>query len=197
MSTRTSGYRFLLAAAFAVVALAALPQARAADDIATMFQMGKAAYYRGDLELAHQLLTQVEQRDPRHFETRALLAQIRTGLKSDGGLKRTYEGVTLTKVDFADLTLSEALDGLRILSKNASGGKVIPNFIVQDQTLNDKNVSLQLHNLPLTEAISYLAKVTGSRVVYEKHAVLFTNAAGGGAPAPTPAPETTGKASGS
>ncbi|MDZ4286768.1 MAG: hypothetical protein U0984_02355 [Prosthecobacter sp.] len=68
------------------------------------------------------------------------------------------------------------------MSENTTEGKVVPNFIVQDPALNAKTLSLNLSNIPLTEAIQYLARVAGCKVVYEKHAVLFTAA---GAPAPT------------
>lgn len=188
MSTLFRGIRVCLAAALCVAAVAGMNglPARAADKetINTLFQMGKAAYYKGELEQALQFLSQVESMDPRHFETRAMLAQIRLNLKSTGdmSLKKRYEGVMLSKIEFSDLTLQEALDGLRVMSKNASEGKVIPNFIVQDPALNTKTLSLNLSGLPLSEAIQYLARVAGCKVVYEKHAVLFTSA-GAAAPA--------------
>ena len=155
--------------------------ANAGEDLNQVFQMGKAAYYKGDMELAQQLLSQVAARDPRHFETKALLAQIRVSLKTEGSsLKKRYQGVMLTKVEFADVTLQEALEGLRVLAKNASNGQVIPNFIVKDEGLNAKSFSLSLHNIPLTEVIQYVAGVAGGRAVYDKHAVLFTTASSAG-----------------
>jgi hypothetical protein len=162
----------------ALLFLGAGPARAADDDINTLFQMGRAAFYRGDLELARDLLKQVQAKNPQHFETRALLAQIQVSLNStnQSSLKKTYESVILPKVDFEEVTVPEALEGLRVLSKNASAGKVIPNFIVQDQTLNSKSLSLHLTNVPLGEAISYVARVVGCRAMYETHAVVFTSA---------------------
>ena len=184
LSTSSTGILGILALVVAVL-FSSLP-ADGADDVAALFQLGKAAYYRGELELANQLLAQVAARDPRHFETRALLAQIRTSLKSTGdmSLKKRYEGVNLNKVELTEVTFSEALEGLRALSKGATEGKVVPNFIVQDATLGSKVVSLTLTSIPLSEAIQYLAKVANCRVIYEKHAVIFTSAAGGDSVAP-------------
>lgn len=182
MTTSLRGFRVCLAGVLgmaAVTGMSHLTVRAAGDDINALFQMGKAAYYKGDLETAQQLLSQVAARNPQHFETKALLAQIRTQKKPDGSsLRKQYESVTLAKVEFADVTLQEALDGLRVLSKNTSNGKVIPNFIVKDPTLGTKQVSLNLSGMPLTEVIQYLAQVTGSKASYDQHAVVFANPAG-------------------
>jgi hypothetical protein len=150
----------------------------AADDVNQIFQMGRAAYYKGDVETAYQLLVQVEQRNPKHFETKALLAQIRAQKKPGAvSVKKTYEGVLLTKIEFTEVTLEEAVEGLRVLSKTASDGKVIPNIIIKDPALASKTLSLNLRNLPLTDAIQYLADIVGAKTVYDKHAVMFTTVA--------------------
>lgn len=149
----------------------------AADDINQIFQMGRAAYYKGDMETAYQLLTQVEARNPRHFETKALLAQIRASKKPGlASVRKSYEGVVLPKIEFADVTLEEAVEGLRVLSKNASDGKVLPNIIIKDPALATKSLTLNLRNLPLTDAIQYLADMTGAKATYDKHAVILTSA---------------------
>jgi hypothetical protein len=110
-----------------------------------------------------------------------LLGDIRTKLRTTAGssLKKKYEGVKLAKIEFTDVTLQESLDGLRALSKNASGGQVVPNFIVTDPKIGTNKVSLTLTDMPLTTAIDYVAKVSGAKATYDQHAVLFTSAAGG------------------
>ena len=153
--------------------------AQAADDIENLFQMGRPAYYKGDLEQAHQLLGMVEQQAPRHQETRILLGQIRAKLRTFGtSLKKKYEGVKLGKIEFTEVTFEEALEGLRVLSKNASSGQVIPNFIITDPTLKPKSISLMLTDVPLTQAMEYLARIAGARISYDNHAAIFSNAAG-------------------
>jgi len=181
MSTSFRGVKVCWVAVLAMTAFVGMGELKvraAGEDINALFQMGKAAYYKGDLETAQQILSQVAAREPRHFETRALLAQIRTQLKPNGSsLKRTYEGVTLAKIEFADVTLQEALDGLRAMSKSATEGKVIPNFIVKDEAIGTKTISLNLSNIPLTQVIQYLADVAGAKTTYDQHAVIFSNPA--------------------
>ncbi len=144
------------------------------DNINALFHKGRSAYYAGKMDVAYQLLSQVAAANPQHFETQALLAQIKSQMKPGGSsLQVTYSSVILAKVDFADVTLQEALQGLSVLSKNASAGKVIPNFIVKSPELNAARVTLSLNNVPLNEVISYLGELTGSKASYDKHAVIF------------------------
>jgi len=154
---------------------------RAADDLENLYQMGRAAYYKGDLEQAQQLLSMVQAQAPKHQGSRILLAEIKSKLRVSAGtsLKMKYQAVKIAKIDFTDVTLQEALDGLRALSKNASSGQVVPNFIVTDPTVADKKISLNLTDVPLPTAIDYVARVAGARASYDQHAVLFTSAAGG------------------
>ncbi len=145
------------------------------NDLTTLFQQGRAAYYKGDLELAKAILTQVQARSPGHFETRALLAQINTSLEANAGssLKKKYSSVVIPKLELADVSLNEALQALSILSKNASQEKVVPNFIVKDSVARDAQISLTLSAIPLPEAINYLANLSNTRAQYEDHAVVF------------------------
>ena len=99
----------------AVVAFLSAASVEGADvkDMNTVFQQGRAAFYKGDLETAKALLTQVAAVSPNHFETKALLAQINTYSKADTSLKKTYSGVTIPKetdgsyvIDFMKLSLN-------------------------------------------------------------------------------------------
>ncbi len=144
--------------------VACVSSALAADDVNQIFQMGRSAYYKGDMETAYQLLVQVEARNPKHFETKALLAQIRSQQKPGlASVKKSYEGVILPKIDFTEVTLAEAAEGLRVMAKTASDGKVVPNIIIKDPALSSKNFSLNLRNVPLTDAIQYLADLAGAK----------------------------------
>lgn len=153
--------------------LAAPVEGADVKDLNTVFQQGRAAFYKGDLETARALLMQVAAASPNHFETKALLAQINTSSKTDTSLKKTYSGVTIPKIEFNEVTLSEALQALGAMSKNASGGKVTPNFIVKNPDMGKKMLTLSLANIPMTDVIDYLARLSGGKVVYEKHAVVF------------------------
>ncbi len=180
MKTNLHCFVVRLALALAVGASIGAAPLRAADNLENLFQMGRDAYYKGDLEQARQLLTMVQAQAPRHQESRILLGQINAKLKMSAGssLKMKYQGVKLAKVELSDVTLQEALDGLRALSKLASGGQVEPNFLVTDPSVSGNKVSLSLTDVPLPIAIDYVARVARAKATYDQHAVLFTSAAG-------------------
>lgn len=164
----------------AVVAMAAFFLAaslKGADvkDLNTVFQQGRAAFYRGDIDTAKTLLTQVAAARSNHFETKALLAQINAYPKPDASLKKTYGGVVIPKIDFHDVTLAEAVQALGLMSKTASAGKVTPNIIVKNPEMAKKPITLNLANIPMTDAIDYLARMSGGKAVYEKHAVVIAS----------------------
>jgi hypothetical protein len=134
----------LLLRLFALASLfASTGMLRAADDLNAVFQRGRAAFYRGDYETAKVYLTQVATASPGHAETKNMLGYINAhGKKAAATPQQTYAAVILPKVEFADVTLPEALDGLRILTKNASQGRVTPNIIVKGTAVNEKKFSL-------------------------------------------------------
>ncbi len=172
--------RCISSAAFVAAAAFLLPasvEGAEGKEINSVFQQGRAAFYKGDMEAAKALLMQVAAVSPNHFETKALLAQINTYSKPDTSIKKLYGTVTIPKVEFNEVTLSEALLALGAMSKNASQGKVIPNFIVKTPEMGKKTLTLSLANIPMTDVIEYLARMSGGKVVYEKHAVLFVGQA--------------------
>jgi len=147
---------------------------QAGDDINKLYQQGREAFHKGDFETANTLLTQVAAAAPNHTDTQNMLRFIRANQKVNAStLKKDYGAVVLPKVEMQDVTLSEALEGLRLLTKNASGGKVTPNVIIKGTGLSDKRVTFSLANIPVTEVIDYLAQLTGSKASYDKHAVVL------------------------
>ncbi len=150
----------------------------AADDLNAVFEEGKAAYYRGDLEVAEHLLKQVEAADPRHIQTKALLAQIKLAIPDDGlTLRKKYAAVRIPKLDVADSSLADCLQALSIMGRNASGGKLQPNLLLMAQGKADAKVTLSLTDVPLPEAIEYVARLTGTKAHWEKHAVVIKSLA--------------------
>lgn len=149
-----------------------------ADDLNAVFQQGRAAYYKGDLDAAHKLLSRVAAANPKHAETANMLAYIRANYQpKDNSLKNQYAAVILPKVSMDDVTLTEAIEGLRALSKNASGGTVVPNVIVKGEELTKKKLSLSLANVPLDEALNYVTQLVEAKATYDKHAVILTSQA--------------------
>ena len=168
----------LLAIAVLGTALITVP-ARAADDTYVLFEEGKAAFQAGQFDIAREKLNKVAERNPNHVPTQAMLAQIKQKIGVDNTKLRTaYATVIIDKIDFADVSLEEAVEALRLLAKKASGDKVVPNIIIKSPEIAQKTVSLNLSKVPLTEVLNYLAEVTGSRITYDTSAVLFSNRAG-------------------
>ena len=173
-STVASGWLAAIAIGFMALAM----QSQAGEDLNAVFQQGRQAYFRGDLATAEQLLTRVQAANPNHFQTNAILAQIKVAKKdSTPTLRKTYEGVTVPRIEFTEVTLPEATTALRTLASNASAGKVVPNFIVKDSDKQTKPITLSLKDVPLTEAINYLAQMSGTKATYEAHAVVFGSVA--------------------
>ena len=108
-----------------------------------------------------------------------MMAQIELKLGADNTLlRKSYEKVIIEKFEVTDAELNEALQALKILAKNASGGKVIPNIIVRDAELGKKPVTLSLSKIPLSEALRYLAELSGAHLSYDKTAVVFSKPGG-------------------
>ena len=150
----------------------------AADDINTLFQQGKTAYYDGNFTLVKTLLSQVHALSPNHLQTNAMLAQIAAQTKNgEGDLRKLYSTVIIPKLTVNDATLQESLEALAMLSKKASDGKVEPNFVVRTPALNKSPITVNLNNVPLTEAVRYLAELSKAKITWDKHAVMFSGAA--------------------
>ena len=149
-----------------------------AEDLNAVFQQGRAAFYRSDYATAHQLLSRVAAANPKHAETNNMLAFIRANHKMDEGtLKQKYATVVLPKVEMQDVTLTEAIDGLRALAKNASGGKITPNVIIKGEDVMQRKLSLALSNIPLSEALNYVTQLTNTKATYDKHVVILSGTA--------------------
>jgi tetratricopeptide (TPR) repeat protein len=178
ITNTTAMKTLLLAIAVLGTALITVP-ARAADDTYVLFEEGKAAFQAGQFEIAREKLNKVAERNPNHVPTQAMLAQIKQKIGVDNTkLRNTYATVIIDKIDFADVSLEEAVEALRMLAKKASGDKVVPNIIIKSPEIGQKTVTLNLSKVPLTEVLNYLAEVTGARLTYDTSAVLFSNRAG-------------------
>ena len=168
----------LLASALAIAWLHT-PVARAEDDIHVLYQEGRAAFFAGQFDLAREKLSLVLAKNPTHPETRAMMAQIETKLGPDNTLlRKSYEKLIIERFEVTDAELSESIQALKILAKNASGGKLIPNIVLRDADLGKKPVTLNLTKIPLSEALRYLADLSGAHLSYDKTAVVFSKPGG-------------------
>jgi hypothetical protein len=160
----------------AVLAAFAPVSVRAADDVYVSYEEGRAAFNAGEFEIAREKLAYVLSKSPDHLPTRAMLAQIEAKLGPNNTLlRKSYEKVILEKVEFADVSVDEALQAIRFLSLKATQNKVAPNVIVKSPDIGKKTISLNLAQVPLSEVLNYVAQLSGGRVVYDKNAVVITS----------------------
>ena len=156
------------------------PALKAGDDLHVIYEEGRAYFNAGQWDLAREKLALVAAKNPSHAPTMAMLAQIQQKLGVDNTmLRKSYSTVIIDKIEFSDAALDEAIEAVRILSKKATNGKIIPNIIMKDPEIGKKQVSLNLTNIPLSEVLNYLSKLAGAKLTYEKNAVMFASPAGG------------------
>ncbi len=179
----------LTAAYVAAFFMGPAPVAQGAEDLNAVYQQGRAAFHKGDYATALPLLSRVAAANPKHADTANMLAYIKAYHKPvTTTLKTQYASVILPKVELADVTLTEAIDGIRALAKNASNGKVTLNVIIKGAEVGNRKLSLSLSQVPLSEVLNYITQLTGTKASYEQHAVILTSSADtGSATAEAPA----------
>lgn len=157
----------------AVLGVGAVSPAVRAEDMKAVYEMGKRLFNEGKYQQARPLLEQVAAANPRHPETQAMLIRIRQMGKQGPTLADKLATVVLPSVEFSDVTVPEALEGLKALAKGQSGGKVVPNFIVRGGDDMTKRFNMNLTNVPLPDAIRYVSELSGTIARYEMNAVVF------------------------
>jgi hypothetical protein len=165
----------------AVLVMAMASGWAAEQDLAKLYEEGRAAYYRGDLNEAVEKLQVVREAMPDHGATRAMLANALTKIGAQGGgneLEASYAKIVVPRVELVEISVAEALPLLGELGFRASGEKVRPNLLLRPGAGGDARISLTLSEVPLTEAIRYVAQMAGLEVKYEKFAVVIGPRAG-------------------
>jgi len=103
--------------------------------------------------------------------------------------EKQLAALIIPQISFKDATLGSALDYLKKSVEKASGGKQAVNFVIQlpAEQVNTQTVTLNLSNIPFTEAVRYLGDLANATIVYDKYAIMVKPKAG--APTlPAPAP---------
>jgi hypothetical protein len=103
-------------------------------------------------------------------------------------MERQLAGIVIPQIQFKEATLGSALDYLKKAAIRQSGGKVAVNFVVQlpAEQVNTQQVTLNLSNVPFTEALKYLGTVASLDFSFDKYAIVVKPKAD-----TTPAPGTT------
>lgn len=158
-----------------------------AENLQQLLTEGQTAWVRGDIATAKRNFQLVYQADPRNPTAIGYLRQIAAYEKKNPGSVTTeslYKDIIIPRLEFREATLGAALDFMKKKVADASGGKKSVNFVLQlAPEQQNAPVSLNLTNIPFTEALRYIADSVGAKVDYQKFAVVIRSTSGGAAPA--------------
>ena len=173
MNARITG----LLAALLITATPAL-----ADKAEDAYRRGLQAVADGDASTARAAFHEALRLRPNHAYARYQLSRLAQDNGQLAAQKRARDlaAVRLDQVDFKDVPLSDALIALNQLVEEASAkarGKdkaITPNFNIQDPTgkLGQKEVTLQLKNVPAKAALDYLLEQAGARARFDEFATV-------------------------
>ena len=160
----------VVASFLAATALAAAPE------IQSLLTEGQTAYLRGDLEKAKAAFEMVYRMDSRNQVAIGYLRRIKVDEQNKpkgNDQEKQLAGVIIPQIQFRDATLGSALDYLKKAVEKQSDGQQAVNFVVQlpAEQVNTQTVTLNLTNIPFTEALRYLAESVNATVEYERYAI--------------------------
>ena len=161
----------------ALATLFVLP-APAQQDLNTLYKQGVALYNQQQYEEAKKIFTRVLQVRPDFVYARSYLAKCNTAIAADRGPSNDIAGqlaeITLPQFSFNAAPIGDVLTYLTQRTEELSGGKVVPNFIFKGTSEQRDNltVTINLRNIPVTEAIRYVGQLTRTRFTYEEHAIV-------------------------
>jgi hypothetical protein len=161
-------------------------------EVTALSAEGQAAFQRGDIQKAKEAFDMAYSLDTRNTVVVGYLRRIKEAEKTmprSVDREKQYAAVIIPKLEFRDATLGSALDFVKRTVDKQTGGKQPISIVVQMPTeqINTLTVTLNLTNIPVTEALRYIADLVNANVIYEKYAVVIRPRAG----APTVSATTT------
>jgi hypothetical protein len=174
-----------------VVLLTATVAIAASLDVQDLLTEGQVAMQRGDLAKAKAAFELVYKIDSRNTVAIGYLRQIKVAQANrpkGNDQEELLKGVIIPKIQFQEATLDAALVYLKKAVEKESGGKQVVNFVVQlpAEQVKTQSVTLNLTNVPATEALRYLGELVNATFVYEKYAIMLKPKSAAAAPAPAP-----------
>jgi len=95
--------------------------------------------------------------------------------------------IILPEVNFHDATLPEAINFLRIKSRELDPAKSGINLLVSSGGNPDAKLTMNLTDIPLSEAVKYIASLAGLKVRLIPYAIMLEDPSTNDSPAPPPA----------
>ena len=147
-----------------------------AENVQDFLTAAQVAYQKGDIATAKRNFEMVNRMDPRNAVAIGFLKQIAAGAKKESGgeaVEKSLASLIIPKIEFKEATLGSALDFMKKKANEISGGKQAVNFVVQpgiDQA--GTPVTLNLRDIPFTEALRYVGELANISFEYQKYAVV-------------------------
>ena len=136
------------------------------------------AYLTGNVEASKEKFQSVLQRDPENITARNYLRMIAVTEKQGGGpgqLEKQLTSLVLAKVEFKEATFGSALEYLKQAVAKQTEGKTQVSFVVElpPEFFETKKVTLNLANIPFTEALRYVCELGGVEYRFGKYAIVI------------------------
>ncbi len=164
----------------AVLLSVSLQSSFAQGSLQDTYNQGVLLYNQGQYGEALMNFEKVLAERPDFVYARNYLAKCQSAITKGLGPKNDLEGrlakVIVPEINFSDAPLGDVLDYFSSRAVELSGGSVSLNFLYKgtsEQRLRTL-ITLNLRNVPLSEAIKYVGQLSGSTVKYEEHAVVIT-----------------------
>lgn len=166
----------------AVLLSVSLQSSFAQGNLQDTYNQGVLLYNQGKYGEALMNFEKVLAERPDFVYARNYLAKCQTAITKGLGPKNDLEGrlakVIVPEINFSDAPLGDVLDYFSSRAVELSGGSISLNFLYKgtsEQRLRTL-ITLNLRNVPISEAIKYVGQLSGSTVKYEEHAVVITPA---------------------
>lgn len=158
----------------------------AATKAATLYKQGTEALKDGNAVLARQCFTAVLQIQPSHGNARYQMLQLKQrGPKLAATVRKNkLAQVKVPKVDFDEITVTDAIEALGILVEKETEGKFSPNFIVQDPKaiFESRPITMKLGTVPASVVLEYILRLGDGSARYDEFAIVIRPLGGGVAP---------------
>lgn len=167
----------------------AVAPAGAQNSVQDLYKQGVSLYEQERYVEALAIFENLVRARPDFVYGRSYLAKTKAAIAANRGSSNDLEGalakIRIPQINLVDAPIGDVLQYFRDRAEELSGGKVVPNFIYKGTPEQRENtlVSLNLRDVPMTEAIRYVGQLTRTRFTYEEHAVV----ADPGRTTPTPA----------
>lgn len=184
-----------IACVLSLLALLPSPFAQAQGSAQDRYNAGVQLFNQGQFTEALGHFEAVLKARPDFVYARSYAARCKQALADNAGQKGDLEAkvasIVLPEVNFVEAPLGDVLDYFSARAIELSKGKIAVNFIYTgpNELRAETTISLSLRNVPMTEAVKYVAQLSRSRVRYEPHAIVIDP---GVTAAPAPAADSVG-----